>query len=78
MIGERNSKQSTGSLLVLPKKVNKYQYYRESVNLNLLPHAKSVINELIEQSIMDGYSYGEFIMNYVKWNLRKRDAKSLC
>ena len=26
MIGERNSKQSTGSLLVLPKRVDKYQY----------------------------------------------------
>ena len=45
IIVKRNSKQSTGSLLVLPKKVNEHQYYREIMNLNLLPHAKSVINE---------------------------------
>ena len=44
MIGERNSKQSTGSLLILPKKVDEHQYYRESMNLSLLPHAKNVIN----------------------------------
>ena len=40
MIGERSSKQSTGSLLVLPKRVDKHQYYREEMNLNLLPHTK--------------------------------------
>lgn len=78
MIGERNSKQSTGSLLVLPKKVDEHQYYRESMNLNLLPHAKNVINELMEQSIVAGYSCGESIMNYMKRSLYKRDAKSLC
>mgnify|MGYP003327179317 CR=1 FL=1 len=78
MIGERNSKQSTGILLVLPKKVDEHQYYRESMNLNLLPHAKYVINELMEQSILAGYSCGESIINYMKRSLYKRNAKSLC
>ena len=71
MLGERNSKQSTGSLLVLPKKVDQHQYYRESMNLNLLPHAKNVINELMEQSIVSEYSCGELIMNYMKKNYVK-------
>ena len=78
MIGERNSKQSTGSLLVLPKKVDRHQYYREGMNLNLLPHTKNAINQLMEQSIFAGYSCGESIMNCMKKILCKRDAKSLC
>ena len=48
------------------------------MNLNLLPHAKYVINELMEQSIVAGYSCGESVMNYMKRSLYKRDAKSLC
>ena len=75
MIGERNSKQSTGSLLVLPKRVDKNQYYREEMNLNLLPHAKNAINQLMEQAIVSGYSSGESIMNQMKKLLCKRDAK---
>ena len=78
MIGERNSKQSTGSLLILPKKVNEHQYYRECINLNLLPHARNIINELMEQTIMAGYSSGESIMHFMKRNLHKRDAKTIC
>ena len=78
MIGERNSKKSTGSLLMLPKKVNEHHYYREIMNLNLLPHAKNMINELMEQTIMTGYSCGESIMNYMKRNLQKRDSKLIC
>ena len=78
MIGERNSKQSTGSLLMLPEMVDKHQYYRETMNLNLLPHTKTLINVLMEQSIEAGYSSGESIMNYMKRILNKRDAKSLC
>ena len=78
MIGERNSKQSTGSLLVLPKRVDKHQYYREGMNLNMLPHTKNAITQLMEQSIVAGYSSGESIMNYMKNILCKRDAKNLC
>ena len=78
MIGERNSKQSTSSLLVLPEKVDEHQYFREIMNLNLLPYSKNLINELMEQSIVAGYSCGECIMNYMKQNLCKKDAKSLC
>ena len=78
MIGERNSKQSTGSLLILPKKVNEHPYYRERMNLNLLPHARNIINELMEQTIMAGYSSGESIMHFMKRNLHKRDAKTIC
>ena len=44
MLGERNSKQSTGSLLMLSKHVDLHQYYRESINLNLLPHTKTITN----------------------------------
>ena len=72
MIGERNSKQSTGSLLELPKKVDQHQFFRENMNLNLLPHAKTVINELMEQSIIAGYTSGECIMNYMKKITEKR------
>ena len=57
MIGERNSKQSTGSLLVLPKKVDRHHYYRDEMNLNFLPHAKNVINELMGQAIVAGYRF---------------------
>ena len=76
MIGERNSKQSTGSLLELPKKVDKHHFYRENMNLTLLPHAKNVINELMEQSIIAGYTSRECIMNYMK-KLHRKDEKSL-
>ena len=40
MVGERNSKQSTGSLLILPKKVDEHQYYREGMNLNFPTYKK--------------------------------------
>ena len=78
MIGERNSKQSTGSLLILPKMVDRHHYYREEMNLNFLPHTKNIIKLLMEQSIVAGYSCGESIMNYMKKTLCKRDAKKLC
>lgn len=32
----------------------------------------------MEQSIMDGYNCGEYILHYMKRSLYKRDEKSLC
>ena len=45
------------------------------MNLNLLPHAKNIINELMEQTIIVGYSCGESIMHYVKKSLTKEKQK---
>ena len=78
MFGERNSKQSTGNLLMLPSNVDLHQYYRESINLNLLPTSRNIVNQLMEQSIHAGYTSGESMMHYYKCRLMIRDAKKIC
>ena len=77
MLGERNSKQATGNLLMLPKKVDLHQYYRETIDLKLLPAAKNIINQLMEQSIYAGYTSGESMMHYYKCRLMVGDAKNM-
>ena len=78
MIGERCSKQSTGSMLSLPEDVNKHQYFRENVDLKLLPHARGVINVLMEEAISAGNSSGEVLMTYYGRKLGLVNEKQLC
>ena len=78
ILGERNSKQSTGNLLMLPKNVDLHQYYRENIDLKLLTAAKNIINQLMEQSIYAGYTSGESMMHYYKCKLMVGDAKNIC
>ena len=78
MIGERNSKQSTGSLLMLGKDVDKHQYFRENINLTLVPHARGIMNRLMRQAIYAGYTSGELLMNYYKQKLLLRNETDLC
>ena len=78
MLGERNSKQTTGNLLMLPKNVDLHQYYRETINLKLLPTAKNIMNEFMEKSILSRYTSGESMMHYYKCRLMVGDAKNIC
>ena len=78
MIGERNSKQSTGNLLMLSKDVDKHQYFRENINLTLVPHARSIMNQLMRQAIHAGYTCGESLMNYYKQKLLLKNETDLC
>ena len=55
-----------------------HHYYRESIDLNLLPHAKSIMNDLMEQSIIAGYSSGETLMKNYKDTLRAGDPRNIC
>ena len=78
MIGERNSRQCTGNLLMLPTKVDKHQYYRENIDLTLLPQARKIINELMQQAIYAGNDSGESLMEYYKIKLNVKNHLDLC
>lgn len=78
MIGTRRLYQSNGSLIVDPDYVIDHQYYRDSMNLNLLPYVKSIVNSLQEEAIHSNYNSGESLMSLYKHILNIRNEKELC
>ena len=58
--------------------VDLHQYYRETINLKLLPTAKNIMNEFMEKSILSRYTSGESMMHYYKCRLMVGDAKNIC
>ena len=78
MIGKRRSKQSTGTMFSLQENVHEHQYYRESMNVNLLPYVKSIINMLQEEALYANYTSGECLMTLYRQLLGLRNLKDLC
>ena len=78
LIGEINSKQSTGSLIFLPSDVDNHSYYRESINLNLLIHAIGILNVIMEISIQASNILGDILMTYYQKILGLVNKKQLC
>ena len=78
MFGTRRSKQSNGNMLCLQQNVDQHQYYRESMNLALLPETKLIINFLMEEAISAGSTCGEFLRNMYSKLLNFHNEKQLC
>ena len=78
MIGKRCSKQSTGSMLCLQLDVDKHQYFRETMDLGLLPQVRSIVNILMEEAISTGNSCSCTLNTYYQRQLSMTNEKQLC
>ena len=78
MMGKRCSKQSTGSMLCLQLDVDKHQYFRETMDLGLLPQVRSIVNVLMEEAISTGNSCGCTLNTFYQRQLSMINEKQLC
>ena len=78
MIGERNSRQCSGNLLMLPTKVDKHQYFQENIDLTLVLQARIIINDLIQQDIYAGNNNEDSLIDYYRKKLNIKDHLDLC
>ena len=78
MLGLRRSKQSNGSMLCSQDRVDQHHYYRELINLLLLPEAKRIVNFLMEEAISAGSTSGESLMLLYRQILNFKNEKQLC
>ena len=78
MLGSRRSKQSNGSMLCSQDRVDQHHYYREMINLLLLPEAKRIVNFLMEEAISAGSTSGESLMLLYRQILNFKNEKQLC
>lgn len=75
-IGKRNSNQSSGTLCARPGNTVNHQYFRQSMNVSLLPLARSIGNVLNDQAQRTAFTSGDsFLTAYLeefndqKWSI---------
>ena len=78
MIGKRMSKQSTSNMLMGKSQVDSHQYYRETMNLLLLPHTKRIMNVLMKEAISANNVSEESLMFWYRSQLNVRSEQHIC